>query len=136
MATQNNLDHPETSDTESDQEGKVLETHGITTTVHEIKVNGYHLIEQKQEINVDPKASDSTPKMTILTHSRSILSDDPSIDDRCYVVQENITENEVIRTEGKKFLDQNETEMTPEEVQKFEEDWCNLWKPQDKAELD
>ena len=136
MATQNNLDHPETSDTESDQEGKVLETHGITTTVHEIKVNGYHLIEQKQEINVDPKASDSTPKMTILTHSRSILSDDPSIDDRCYVVQENITENEVIRTEGKMYLDQNETEMTPEEVQKFEEDWCNLWKPQDKAELD
>ena len=95
-------------------------------------MNGYHLVEQKQEILVDPKASDSTPKMTILTHSRSILSDDPSTEDRCYVVQENITENEVIRTEGKK----NETEMTPEEVQKFEEDWCNLWKPQDKAELD
>ena len=136
MATQNNVDHPELSDTESDQEGKVLETHGITTTVHEIKVNGYHLVEQKQEILVDPKASDSTTKMTILTHSRSILSDDPSIDDRCYVVQENITENEVIRTEGKMYLDQNETEMTPEEVQKFEEDWCNLWKPQDKAELE
>ena len=136
MATQNNVDHPESSDTESDQEGKVLETHGITTTIHEIKVNGYHLVEQKQEILVDPKASDSTPKMTILTHSRSILSDDPSIDDRCYVVQENITENEVIKTEGKKCLDQNETEMTPEEVQKFEEDWCNFWKPQDKAELD
>jgi len=102
-----------------------LETHGITTTVHEIKVNGHHLVEQKQEILVDPKASDSTPKMTILTHSRSILSDDPSIEDRCYVVQENITENEVIRTEGKK----NETEMTPEEIQKFEEDWCTLWKP-------
>ena len=136
MATQNNVDHPGSSDTESDQEGKVLETHGITTTVHEIKVNGYHLVEQKQEILVDPKASDSTPKMTILTHSRSILSDDPSIDDRCYVVQENITENEVTRTEGKMYLDQNETEMTPEEVQKFEEYWCNLWKPQDKAELD
>ena len=132
MSTQYNVDHPESSDTESDQEGKVLETHGITTTVHEIKVNGYHLVEQKQEILVDPKASDSTPKMTILTHSRSILSDDPSIDDRCYVVQENITENKIIRTEGKK----NETEMTPEEVQKFEEDRCNLWKPQDKAELD
>ena len=136
MATQNNVDHPESSDTESDQEGKVLETHGITTTVHEIKVNCYHLVEQKQEILVDPKASDSTTKMTILTHSRSILSDNPSIDDRCYVVQENITENEVTRTEGKMYLDQNETEMTPEEVQKFEEDWCNLWKPQDKAELD
>ena len=136
MATQNNVDRPESSDTESDQEGKNLETHGITFMVHEIKVNGYHLVEQKQEILVDTKASDYTPEMTILIHSRSILSDDPSIDDRCYVVQENITEYEVIRTEGKKVLDQNETEMTPEEVQKFEEDWCNLWKPQDKAELD
>ena len=130
------MDRPESSDTESDQEGKILETHGITSMVHEIKVNGYHLVEQKQEILVDTKASDYTPEMTILIHSRSILSDDPSIDDRCYVVQENITEYEVIRTEGKKFMDQNETEMTPEEVQKFEEDWCNLWKPQDKAELD
>ena len=136
MATQNNVDRPESSDTESDQEGKKLETHGITFMVHEIKVNGYHLVEQKQEILVDTKASDYTPEMTILIHSRSILSDDPSIDDRCYVVQENITENEVTRTEGKMYLDQNETEMTPEEVQKFEEDWCNLWKPQDKAELD
>ena len=88
MATQNNVDRPESSDTESDQEGKILETHGITSMVHEIKVNGYHLVEQKQEILVDPKASDSTPKMTILIHSRSISTDDPSIDDRCYVVQD------------------------------------------------
>ena len=107
-----------------------LETHAITTTVHEMKVKGYHLVEKKQETLVDPKASDSTPKMTILIHSRSISTDDPSIADRCYVVQENITDGVVIRTESKKYLDQNETEMTPEEVQRFEEDWCNLWKPQ------
>ena len=130
------VDHPEASDTESVQEGKILETHAITTTVHEMKVKGFHLVEKKQETLVDPKASASTPKMNILIHSRSISTDDPLIDDRCYVVQENITEGEVIRTEGKKYLDQNETEMTPEEVQKFEEDWCTLWKPQDKAELD
>ena len=140
MATQNNdsfpVDHPESSDTESDQEGKILETHAITTTVHEMKVKGYHLVEKKQETLVDPKASDSTPKMTILIHSRSISTDDPSIDDRCYVVQENITDGKVIRTECKKYLDQNETKMTPEEVQKFEEDWSSLWKPMDKAELD
>ena len=133
MATQNNEDRP---DTESNQEGKILETHAITTTVHEMKVKGFHLVEKKQETLVDPKASDCTPKMTILIHSRSISTDDPLIDDRCYVVQENITEGEVIRTEGKKYLDQNETEMTPEEVQRFEEDWCKLWKPQEKAELD
>ena len=134
MATQNNkdsfpVDRPEASDTESDQEGKILETHAITTTVHEMKVKGFHLVEKKQETLVDPKASDGAPKMTILIHSRSISTDDPSIDDRCYVVQENITEGEVIRTEGKKYLDQNETEMTPKEVNKFEEDWIELyWK--------
>ena len=138
MATQNNensfpVDHPELSDTESDQEGKILETHAITTTVHEMKVKGFHLVEKKQETLVDPKASDGAPKMTILIHSRSISTDDPSIDDRCYVVQENITEGEVIRTEGKKYLDQNETEMTQEEVKRFEEDWRKLWKP--RAEL-
>ena len=138
MATQNNkdsfpVDRPESSDTESDQEGKVLETHAITTTVHEMKVNGYHLVEKKQETLVDPKASDSTPKMTILIHSRSISTDDPQIDDRCSIVQENITEGDVIRTEGKKYLDQNEMEMTQEEVKRFEEDWSKLWKP--RAEL-
>ena len=134
MATQNNdsfpVDRPELSDTESDQEGKILETHAITTTVHEMKVKGYHLVEKKQETLVDPKASDSTPKMTILIHSRKISTDDPSIADRCYVVlQENSTDGVVIRIEGKKYLDQNETEMTPEEVQRFKEDWNNLWKP-------
>ena len=138
MATQNNkdsfpVDRPEASDTESDQEGKILETHAITTTVHEMKVKGFHLVEKKQETLVDPKASDGAPKMTILIHSRSISTVDPSIDDRCYVVQENITEGEVIRTEGKKYLDQNEIEMTQEEVKRFEEDWSKLWKP--RAEL-
>ena len=138
MATQNNkdsfpVDRPEVSDTESDQEEKILETHAITTKVHEMKVKGFHLVEKKQETLVDPKASNGAPKMTILIHSRSISTDDPSIDDRCYVVQENITEGEVIRTEGKKYLDLNETEMTQEEVKKFEEDWSKLWKP--RAEL-
>ena len=124
------VDRTESSDTESDQEGKILETHCITTTVHEMKVDGYHLVEKKQETLVDPKASDCRPKMTIMIHSRSISIDDPCIGYRSYVVQET-------HTEGKDCLDQIvETEMTPEEVQRFEEDWCNLWKPQEKAELD
>ena len=29
-----------------------------------------------------------------------------------------------------------ETEMTQEEVQRFEEDWCSLWNPMAKADLD
>ena len=135
MATQNNedsfpVDRPESSDTESDQEGKILETHGITSTVHEMKVNGYHLVERKQVILVDPKASDCTPKMTRIVHSRSISTDDPCIDDRSVVVYENLNES-------KDCLDRRvETEMTPEELQRFEEDWCSLWNPMAKAELD
>ena len=91
-------------------------------------------MEKKQQTLVDPKASEM-PKTTILIHSRSISTDDPSIEDRCYVVQEKITGGEVTRrTEGKKYLDQNETEMTPEELQKFEEDWSKLWKEGSKKE--
>ena len=59
-----------------DAPAQILETHGVTTLVHEMKVNGYHLVERKQQTNVDPKAPDNTPKMTIIIHSRSI-------DDRC-----------------------------------------------------
>ena len=42
MATQNNVDHPESSDTESDQEGKVLETHGtlVEKVDHQLEVDG------------------------------------------------------------------------------------------------
>ena len=54
-------------------EAQILETHGIITMVHEMKVNGHHLVERKQKTNVNPDASDNTtPKMTILMHSRSI----------------------------------------------------------------
>ena len=100
---------------------QILETHGITTVVHEMKVNGYHLVERKQKTNVDPKASDNTPKMTISVHSRSI-------DDRFYDVQETLTEG---MDEPDRVV---ETQMTPEEVEKFEEDWSNLWNPQAKAD--
>ena len=100
---------------------QILETHGRTTLVHEMKVNGYHLVERKQKTNVDPKASDNTPKMTIVIHSRSI-------DDRCYDVQETLTEG---MDEPDRVI---ETQMTQEEVEKFEEDWSNLWSPQAKLD--
>ena len=61
MATQKNensfpVDRPELSDTESNQEGEILETHDITTTFHEMKVKKFHLVERKQQILVDTKA--------------------------------------------------------------------------------
>ena len=106
-------------DLEETQTAQILETHGVTTLVHEMKVDGYHLVERKQKTNVDP--SDKTPKMTISIHSRSI-------DDRCYDVQETLTEG---MDEPDRVI---ETQMTQEEVEKFEEDWSILWNPQAKAD--
>ena len=66
---------------------QILESHGVPTLVREIiemEVDGFHLVERKQKINY--KALDGIrPKMTITNHSRSI-------DDRCYDVQETLTE--------------------------------------------
>ena len=101
---------------------QILETHGLITLVHEMKVNGHHLVERKQKTNVDPKASDNTPKMTISIHSRSI-------DDRFYDVQETLTEG---MDEPDRVI---ETEMTQEEVETFEEDWRNLWNPQVRTNI-
>jgi len=108
-------------DLEETQTAQILETHGVTALVHEMKVDGHHLVERKQKTIVDPKASDSIPKMTIIIHSRSI-------DDRCYDVQETLTEG---MDEPDRVI---ETQMTQEEVEKFEEDWSILWNPQAKAD--
>ena len=83
---------------------QILETHGVSTLVHEMKVDGYHLVERKQKTNVNPEASDDKPKMTIIIHSRSI-------DDRSYDVQETLTEG---MDEPDRVI---ETEMTPEETE-------------------
>ena len=58
--------------------------------------------------------------MTIIIHSRSI-------DDRCYDVQETFTEGTLGTLEY--YVRVIETEMTQEEVERFEEDWNNLWNP-------
>ena len=106
-------------DLEETQTAQVLETHGVTTLVHEMKVDGHHLVERKQKTNVDPKASDDAPKMIIIIHSRSI-------DDRCYDVQKFWKFEEGSMADSYQVI---KTEMTQEEVEKFEEDWRNLWNP-------
>ena len=52
-----------------------------------------------------------------MIHSRSI-------DDRSYAVQWNLNEGEYEDRIRSRMV---ETEMTQEEVQRFEEDWCSLW---------
>ena len=102
------LQHPIPEDVE--EAFCLMQKNGITTLVHDMKVNGFHLVETKQKINVNPN-------MTITVHSRSI-------DDRSYDVQETLTEG---MDEPDRVI---ETEMTQEEVETFEEDWRNLWNPQ------
>ena len=127
---------------------QILETHDVTFLKHEIKMNGYLLVERKVRKQTT-KASDDTPKMTIIIHSRSI--DDHRYDVQRWVdVQETHTEgmdepdrvletfnvelfydaqeslNEVMDDPGQLI----ETRMTQEEVEMFEEDWNKLWNPQ------
>ena len=106
----------------------MLENHVRTTRVHEIFRNGYHLVDKIQETTINPKATDGSPrsKMTIMIYSRSI-------DDRSYAVQWNLTEGEYEDRIRSRMV---ETEITQEEVQRFEEDWCSLWNPMAKADLD
>ena len=82
------------------------------TMVHEIKVNGFHLVEREEYKIVD--------QMPIRIHSKSI-------DDRSYTVQSSGRFDQV------NF--KVETQMTQSEVERFEEDWRNLWNPQAKAEM-
>ena len=104
----------------SNESSKIYETHGKTTMVHEIKVDGYHLVERKQKTLINPCTD--LCKTTISIHSRSI-------DDRTYTVQETLTES-------KDVLDRViETQMTQEQVETFEEDWSNLWNPEMNPDL-
>ena len=107
----------------SNEESKIFEHHGVTTMVHEMKVDRYHLVEMKQKSTVDPKASEDAPKVTTFIHTRSI-------DDRSYAVQETLSEGEEVPERTV------ETQMTQEEVEKFEEDWSNLWNSQAKPDFD
>ena len=84
---------------------------GVTTMVHELKMNGYHLVDRKQRWSIS-----EAPKTTMVIHSKFI-------DDRSYTVRETLKEgedepNQVIRTQ-----------MTQEQVKRFEEERINLWNP-------
>ena len=54
----------------------------------------------------------------------TIITQYLSIDDRSYEVKETHTEG---MDEPERVI---ETEMTQEEIGRFEEDWSNLWNPQ------
>ena len=88
---------------------EIIMENGITTMVHEMKMNGYQVVDRKQRTSFD--------KITVLIHSRFV-------DDRSYIVHETLKEG---NDEPDRVV---KTQMTQEEVERFEEDWINLWKPE------
>ena len=91
---------------------------GITTMVHEMKMNGCHMVDKKQRTSMyDVHYGHPRTKITVLIHSRFV-------DDRTYTVHETLTEG---NDEPDRVIT---TQMTPEEVERFQEDWINLWKPE------
>ena len=89
------------------------------TMVHGMKVNGYHLLERKQNSLVDPRVLEDSPRLTVFVHFRSI-------DARTYSVIETLNEDEEVLNQV------IETHMNQQEVENFEEDWSNLWNPEDQ----
>ena len=98
---------------------------GITTMVHEMKMNGCHLVDRKQRTSMydvhyygaNGYYGHRRIKTTVLIHSRFV-------DDRSYIVHETLKEG---NDEPDRVV---KTQMTQEEVERFEEDWINLWKPE------
>ena len=133
----------------SQEEVKILEKPDTLTMIHEIKGNGYHLVERKEKNNVDPETSDNVPqpcfvpelpefnhvpKTTRFIHSRSITLKS-GIGYRFFDVHETFTEGEdvvdrLVKT-GMNFT----TEMNQGQVEEFVKDWSNLWKPQTKVDF-
>ena len=81
----------------------------------ELRVDCHHLIEKKQKTLIRSDLMDgNSEKILVSVHIRSI-------DDKSYIVTEiNNGEDDAIER-------QVETDMTEDEVKKFEEDWTNLW---------
>ena len=92
---------------------KTIENHHVVTMTHKLRVDGHHLIEKKQK---DLIHTDGNDKTLVLVHIRSI-------DEKSYKV------TEINNDEDDALERQVESDMTEDEVKKFEEDWINLWNP-------
>ena len=105
----------------------------------------YDLEEKKKKTITNPMSSD---KRTTLIHERSIMVPEDAygangeyesiyVPNRCCSFHETFFGS----TEGEAALDRvvysrAHRPMTQEEVEKFEQDWSNLWNPEAVLELD
>ena len=94
----------------------------------------YELEEKKEKTIANPMSSD---KRTTLIHKRSIKVPHylaPVLSVRSCGVHETFTEGEAALDRVVYFS--GNRPMTQEEVEKFEQDWSNLWNPEAVLELD
>ena len=84
------------------------------TIAHDLRVDGHHLIERKTKISWKVNGKYGHVKDFVLVYTRII-------DGRSYKV----TEIQRQKHQQSKV----ETFMTKDEVKKFEEDWFNMWNP-------
>ena len=94
----------------------------------------YELEEKKEKTIANPMSSD---KRTTLIHQRSIKVPHylaPVLSVRSCGVHETFTEGEAALDRVVYFS--GNRPMTQEEVEKFEQDWSNLWNPEAVLELD
>jgi hypothetical protein len=119
----------------SNEEFKIyseIEMRHTTTMVQEINSNGLRLISKKEKIVIEDQGSEEKPKKTIISHTRSMINKPsgcggilPQYDnsDREVTIQETF--------EGTSSTSEvQETQMTPEELETFELEWRDFWKPQ------
>lgn len=103
----------------------ISENNKFVTLEHTLSVQGNFLSEKKDMILVEPIDSTEDTNRLTLIHLRQI-------NDKFYKVTEDfLNGHEVERGQGPiqngRIVD---TTMSDEEIQQFEEDWKNLWKPQ------
>ena len=99
-------------------ENTMSENHHVVSMTHELRIDGHHLIEKTQKNLI--QRTDGIDKTLVLVHIRSI-------DDKSYKVTEINSDQDDAPEAIPHGIQKFETDMTEDEVKKFEEDWTSLW---------
>ena len=114
---------------------EINENHKIVTVEHEMHYEGHFLSERKQMI-IEDSDNDSELVLNFCcdgpenNENRIILVHFRQIDEKCYKVTEDFLKGHECQTTEEYSFRKVDTEMSDEEVKKFEEDWKNFWDPE------
>ena len=113
---------------------EINENQKIVTVEHEMHYEGHFLSERKQMI-IEDWDDDSELSLNCCdgpenNENRIILVHFRQIDEKCYKVTEDFLKGHECQTTEEYSFRKVDTEMSDEEVKKFEEDWKNFWDPE------